>query len=98
MAHFRVFHGGASGGDPTALAAEVNAWLDAERPRILNFAQSAWDGVLVVSFVYELDVEETAAPLAEAAEVPRAFEQGLDEAELDPSSETPLLPEAELPF
>jgi hypothetical protein len=81
-----------------ALEAEVNAWLEAAHPHLASFAQTDLGKELVLTFLYEAS-EETARAVAEAtAAVPDAFERGLEPSELDPTADSPLLPEAELPY
>ncbi len=98
MAQIKVFNSAATGGDLDALADTVNAWLEAERPHITHFAQTTLLNDLILTFIFELATGDAQETLAEAADVPQIFEQSLDQAELDPTSDTPLLPEAELPY
>jgi hypothetical protein len=96
MARLKLFT--SCNGDIAALERSVNAWLEREHPRILQFVQTPLGQELALSFIYDVGMMEAHAEASEAAEVPDVFEANLDQAELDPTSDAPLLPEAELPY
>lgn len=86
-------------GELTTLEAEVNAWLERERPQILFFAQTHAGNGLALSFVYERSAQMSEAAASASTEVPAAFEQSLERVELDPADlDVPLAPEADLPY
>jgi hypothetical protein len=98
----KIFSSAATLGNLVALEAEVNAWLAHVEPHIISFAQTARGSDLVLTFLYEERISAAAQGVAEASavvpDIPDAIERGLEETTLDPTSDAPLLPEAELPY
>ncbi|HEX6123407.1 MAG TPA: hypothetical protein VFY89_09610 [Ktedonobacterales bacterium] len=88
-------------GHPTRLEDEVNAWLAQVEPHVISFAQTAVGNDLVLTFLYENRVSTgygAAEASAASPEIPDAIGRSLEETALDPTSDSPLLPEAELPY
>jgi hypothetical protein len=99
VTQLKIFSKSETGGSMDTLEGAINAWLELERPRVVHFAQTVMGTDLVLSFVYVPTQGDAREALAEEArEVPDVFEQSLEQAELDPNRDAPLLPEAELPF
>ena len=68
-------------------------------PHIIFVKQCALGDDLVLTFLYEERISPTAHAAAEAsAAIPDVIGRGLEETTLDPTSDAPLLPEAELPY
>lgn len=109
MPRYKAF---CSASDVTALTRmehEINEWMEREHPRILHMAQSASDNArttgmnlmhVVVSFVYDSNEIESLGTATATTSVPDVFERTLEDADLDPAtdSDNVLLPEAELPY
>lgn len=99
MPHFKAFQAAAANG-LGEVERQINGWMDAERPRILFYAQGTQGNTLLFTFVYEL-AQDALGALAKTAtaEVPEGIEHSLESIDLDPSdTEITFLPEAELPY
>ncbi len=90
MYRFKVFDSRDSAGDITSLEAKVNAWIEAERPRIRLMCQTSIGESVLLSFVFEVssDLEDQVAKAATA--VPEVFQDTLENTPLDPSESPPL--------
>lgn len=73
-----------------ALEAAVNAWMEADRPRIRHMNQSIRDQHILLSFVYEegRELEGRVAVQAQTGALPRFF----DEEFLDDRPTNPHIP------
>lgn len=85
MYRFKTFHSGDCNGDFQLLEAKVNAWIEADRPRIRLMCQTPIGNQVVLSFVFEVISEVDDQPAISIAAVPEAFQDTLDDTPLDPN-------------
>ena len=90
MYRFKAFDSRDGVGDIAALEAQVNAWIEHERPRIRLMSQTPVGNHILLSFVFEVatDIDDQLAKAA--TEVPEIFQENLEDAELDPSEPPPI--------
>jgi hypothetical protein len=86
-----------AGSDLAQFEQLVNDWLATDQPQLMQMAQSAYADALALTFLYEAGQSEQEEGLSAHAAVPKIFETGLQDADLDPLDE-PELPDAELPY
>ncbi len=85
MYRFKTFHSGDCNGDLQLLEARVNAWIEAEHPRIRLMSQTPIGNQVLISFVYEMISEVDDQPAISITAVPEVFQDTLDDTPLDPN-------------
>lgn len=76
MYRFKGFDSAQCGDNMSALETIVNAWMEAEQPRIRHVCQTLRGNHILLSFVYEetRELEQRIAAQATMATMPRFFE------------------------
>ena len=97
MQRIKVFSTQMAGSDLTQLEQLVNDWLATDQPQLMQMTQSAFADDLALTFLYEAGQGEQEEHASAHAEVPKIFETGLQDTDLDPLDE-PEFPDAELPY
>jgi hypothetical protein len=97
MQRIKVFSTQMAGSDLTRLEQLVNDWLATDQPQLMQMTQSAFADDLALTFLYEEGQSEQEERMSAHAAVPKIFETGLQDADLDPLDE-PEFPDAELPY
>ena len=97
MQRIKVFSTQMAGSDLTQLEQLVNDWLATDQPQLMQMTQSAFADDLALTFLYEAGQSEQEERMSAHAAVPKIFETGLQDADLDPLDEAEF-PDAELPY
>lgn len=97
MQRIKVFSTQMAGSDLTQLEQLVNDWLATDQPQLMQMTQSAFADDLALTFLYEAGQGEQEERTSAHAAVPKIFEAGLQDTDLDPLDE-PEFPDAELPY
>lgn len=76
MYRFKGFDSAECGDSVAALEAMVNAWMEADHPRIRHVCQSMRGDHILLSFVYEetRELEQRVATQTQSAPLPRFFD------------------------
>ena len=76
MYRFKGFDSAQCGDSMPALEAMVNAWMEAEHPRIRHVCQNLRGNHILLSFVYEetRELEQRVAAQTSMSSIPRFFE------------------------
>jgi hypothetical protein len=90
MYRFKIFHSGDCSGDFHLLEARVNAWIEAERPRIRLMNQTPINNHILLSFVFEVISEVDDQPAISITAVPEVFQDRLEDTPLDPNEPPPI--------
>jgi hypothetical protein len=97
MQRIKVFSTQMAGSDLVQLEQLVNDWLASDQPQLMQMTQSAFAHDLALTFLYEAGQSEQDERMSAHAAVPKIFETGLQDTDLDPLDE-PEFPDAELPY
>jgi hypothetical protein len=97
MQRIKVFSTQMAGSDLARLEQLVNDWLATDQPQLMQMTQSAFADHLALTFLYEAGQSEQEERMSAHAAVPKIFESGLQDTDLDPLDE-PEFPDAELPY
>lgn len=90
MYRFKTFHSGDCNGDFQLLEARVNAWIEAEHPRIRLMSQTPLDNQVLLSFVFEIISEVDDQPAISITAVPEVYQDTLEDTPLDPNELPPI--------
>src|SRR6185312_11517506 len=71
---FKIFHSGDCNGDIQLLEAKVNAWIEADRPRIRLMCQTPIGNEVLLSFAFEFISEVDDQPAISITAVPDVFQ------------------------
>jgi hypothetical protein len=97
MQRIKLFSTQMAGSDLARLEQLVNDWLATDQPQLMQMTQSAFADDLALTFLYEAGQGEQEEQMSAHAAVPKIFETGLRDTDLDPLDE-PEFPDAELPY
>jgi hypothetical protein len=97
MQRIKVFSTQMAGSDLGRLEQLVNDWLATDQPQLMQMTQSAFADDLALTFLYEAGQSEQEERMSAHAAVPKIFEAGLRDTDLDPLDELEF-PDAELPY
>jgi hypothetical protein len=97
MQRIKVFSTQMAGADLTQLEQLVNDWLATDQPQLMQMTQSAFADDVALTFLYEAGQSEQEDRMSAHAAVPKIFEAGLQDTDLDPLDE-PEFPDVELPY
>jgi len=97
MQRIKAFSTQMAGSDLAQFEQLVNDWLASDQPQLVQMTQSAFASDLALIFLYEADQGEQEERMSAHAAVPKIFETGLQDTDLDPLDE-PEFPDAELPY
>jgi hypothetical protein len=97
MQRIKAFSTQMAGSDLAQFEQLVNDWLENDQPQLVQMTQSAFADNLALIFLYETGQGEQEERMIAHAAVPKIFETGLRDADLDPLDE-PEFPDAELPY
>ncbi|HLI07587.1 MAG TPA: hypothetical protein VKV40_13535 [Ktedonobacteraceae bacterium] len=90
MYRFKCFDSAECGDSTSALEAMINAWMEAERPRIRYMSQTMRGDHIILSFVFEesRELERRVSAQAQTTPLPRFFDDD-DFLEDHPSAHLP---------
>ncbi len=91
MYRYKGFDSAQCGDSISALEAAVNAWMEAERPRIRHVCQSVRNNHILLSFVYE-EMRELEQRLPAQAQTTGTLPRLFDEEYIDERPTNPRLP------
>jgi hypothetical protein len=97
MQRIKTFSTQMAGSDLVQFEQLVNDWLATDQPQLVQMTQSAFANDLALIFLYESEQGEREERMSAHAAVPKIFEAGLQDTDLDPLDE-PEFPDAELPY
>ena len=98
MLHYKVFTSATYGDDMAELETAVNAWLDEAQPLVHTMTQSNAGSSVIMSFLYELDEDESQRVSVATVEAPvEASARRIDLSSAE-SLVVTLLPHADLPY
>ncbi len=85
MYRFKTFHSGDCNGDLQSLEAKVNAWIEADRPRIRLMCQTPIGNQILLSFVFEVISEVDDQPALSITAVPEVYQDMPEDTPLGPN-------------
>jgi hypothetical protein len=88
---YKGFDSAQWGDNISALEAAINAWMEAERPRIRHVCQSVLNNHILLSFVYE-EMRELEQRIPAQAQVVSASPRLFDEDYIDERPTAPRVP------
>ncbi|HLW02097.1 MAG TPA: hypothetical protein VKT82_25815 [Ktedonobacterales bacterium] len=90
MYRFKTFRSGDCNGDIQLLEAKVNAWIEADHPRIRLMCQTPLGDEVLLSFAFEIISEVDDQPALSITAVPEVFQDTLEDTPLDPNEPPPV--------
>jgi hypothetical protein len=90
MYRFKTFHSGDCSGDFQALEARINAWIEADRPRIRLMSQTLLGDQVLLSFVFEYISEVDDQPAISITAAPESYQEGPEDTSLDSNDPPPI--------
>ena len=85
MYRFKTFNSRDCNGDIQSLEASVNAWIEADRPRIRLMSQTPLGNYILLSFVVEIISEIDDQPAMTITAIPEMYQDTLEDTPFDPN-------------